>query len=230
MRVALFDIDGTLLSMGTAAREAFTRAVTEAAGRTIDAAGVSFGGKTDPQIAREILIRNGVEEGRVAGLVAETLRLYLAHFERALPGTSGARLLPGVIDLLAALEDRDDVTVALLTGNLERGARLKLGHFDLTRRFRFEISAFGSDHEDRYRLPEVALGRARVRHGATLAGTDLVIIGDSEHDVLCGRGVGARSVAVATGWTPAAKLRSLRPDALLADFSDTGEAVRAILA
>ena len=229
MRVALFDIDGTLLSMGTAAREAFTRAVAEAAGRSIDATGVSFGGKTDPQIAREILTRNGVGEDRVADLVAETLRLYLTHFERALPGTSGARLLPGVPELLEALAGRDDVAVALLTGNLERGARLKLGHFDLTSRFRFEISAFGSDHEDRYALPSVALGRARARHGASLAGGDLVILGDSEHDVLCGRGVGARSIAVGTGWTPAAKLRALRPDVFLADFSDTALAVRAIL-
>ncbi|HEV8120818.1 MAG TPA: haloacid dehalogenase-like hydrolase [Candidatus Polarisedimenticolia bacterium] len=229
MRVALFDIDGTLLSMGTAARESFTCAVAEAAGRSIDASGVSFGGKTDPQIAREILSRNGVEEARLSPLVAETLRLYLAHFERALPGTSGARLLPGVVELLQALADRDDVAVALLTGNLERGARLKLGHFDLVPRFRFDISAFGSDHEDRYVLPAVALGRARARHGESLAGSDLVILGDSEHDVLCGRGVGARSVAVATGWTPAAKLRALRPDVLLADFADTAGALRAIL-
>jgi len=57
-----------------------------------------------------------------------------------------------------------------------------------------------------------------------------VLVGDSEHDVLCGRSVGARAVAVGTGWTPAAILRSLRPHAFLEDLSDTDRAVEAILA
>lgn len=228
MRVALFDIDGTLVSMGGAAREAFVRALAETVGRDVVADGVSFGGKTDPQIARELLARNGVGEDRMQAAIDETVRRYLVHFERGLPRARGARLLPGVRELLEALAGRNDVATALLTGNVEPGARLKLGFFDLGRHFDFTVSAFGSDHHDRYELPAIVLERARRRFGSQVTGTDLVILGDSEHDVLCGRAVGARSLAVATGWTPAAALEALGPHRLFADFSDTGEVLRAI--
>ena len=228
MRIALFDIDGTLLSMGGAARDAFTQALTEASGRPIVPENTSFVGKTDPQIARELLNRHGVDGEDLAPLILETIRLYLGYFESALPKARGARMLPGVPALLAALARRSDVRVALLTGNVERGARLKLDHFELTRFFDFRISAFGSDHADRYQLPARALQRARDVIGPQVSGDQLVIIGDSEHDVLCGREVGARSVAVSTGWTAAETLRALGPDALLADLSDTGAAVAAI--
>jgi phosphoglycolate phosphatase len=228
VRVALFDIDGTLVSMGGAARDAFVRALAETVGREVLSDGVSFGGKTDPQIARELLARNGVEEDRIEAAIAATVGRYLVHFERDLPRATGARLLPGVVELLEALARRGDLAVALLTGNVEAGARLKLGYFDLGRHFDFAVSAFGSDHHDRYRLPAIVLDRARRRLGDGVAGTDLVIIGDSEHDVLCGREVGARSLAVATGWTPEATLRALGPHRLFADFSDTGAVVAAI--
>ena len=229
MRLALFDIDGTLVSMGGAARESFVRALAETVGREVASDGIAFGGKTDPQIARELLARNGVPEERMDAAIAETVRRYLFHFERDLPRASGARLLPGVVELLEALARREDVQVALLTGNVEAGARLKLGFFDLGRHFDFSVSAFGSDHHDRYRLPAIVLERARRRFGLDVAGADLVIIGDSEHDVLCGREVGARSCAVATGWTPEATLRALGPHRLFPDFSDTGAVVAAIV-
>lgn len=228
VRIALFDIDGTLLTMGGAAQDAFTQALIEASGRPIVPEKMSFVGKTDPQIARELLTRHGVDGEELAPAVLEAIRLYLGYFESALPGARGARLLPGVPSLLAALARRNDVRVALLTGNVERGARLKLDYFDLTSFFDFRISAFGSDHADRYQLPAKALERARAVIGPDVSGDQLVIIGDSEHDVLCGREVGARSVAVSTGWTAAETLRALGPDALLADLSDTGAAVAAI--
>jgi phosphoglycolate phosphatase len=229
VRLALFDIDGTLVSMGGAARESFVRALAETVGREVVSDGVAFGGKTDPQIARELLIRNGVGEDRLEAAIAGTLRRYLVHFERDLPRATGARLLPGVVELLEALARRDDVAVALLTGNVEAGARLKLGFFDLGGHFDFSLSAFGSDHHDRYRLPAIVLERARRRFGPDVAGPDLVIIGDSEHDVLCGREVGAISCAVATGWTPEPALRALGPHRLFPDFSDTAAVVAAIV-
>jgi phosphoglycolate phosphatase-like HAD superfamily hydrolase len=134
-----------------------------------------------------------------------------------------------VPDLLESLAARPDARTALLTGNVEPGARLKLGHFGIARYFDFSLSCFGSDDADRYRLPALALERARRTLGRMVEGSQLVVVGDSEHDVLCGKSVGARSVAVCTGWTPAPVLASLRPDALLDDLSDTGSALRAIL-
>jgi phosphoglycolate phosphatase-like HAD superfamily hydrolase len=119
------------------------------------------------------------------------------------------------------------VTLGLLTGNLERGARMKLEPPGLNPYFSF--GAFGSDSADRYCLPAIALGRARLRSGRTHAGKSIVIVGDSVHDVLCGRPLGVRAVAVATGPTPAARLAESRPDALLESFADVDAAVEAIL-
>jgi len=227
-RIALFDIDGTLLTMGGAARDSFTRALSEAGGRPITTQGTSFVGKTDPQIAREILNAHGIDGPGLPAMIEATVRLYLRYFEAALPEARAARLLPGVLELLAALAARPGIEVALLTGNVEKGARLKLDHFGISPYFDFHLSAFGSDHADRYQLPAVALERARRRLGAEVEGESLVIIGDSEHDVLCGRSVGARAVAVATGWTAAETLRALGPDHLFDDFSSTADAVAAI--
>jgi len=226
--VVLFDIDGTLLTTAGAARAAFTRALSEAAGRPISPDGYSFSGRTDPQIARDILSRHGVAGAVLEAAIPESIRLYLLYFaeKRSL---ENARLLPGVHDLLEALASRSDTRTALLTGNVEQGARLKLGTFGITDFFDFSLSCFGSDDADRYRLPALALERARLHLGPGVAGRQLVLVGDSEHDVRCGRSVGARAVAVCTGWTPVHVLRSLRPDVLLQDLSDTARALQAIL-
>jgi len=226
--ILLFDIDGTLLTTAGAARAAFTRGLTEAAGRPISPDGYSFSGRTDPQIARDILSSHGLGGAEIERAIPESIRLYLKYFEEA-PNLDKARLLPGVQSLLASLAGRGDARVALLTGNVEAGARLKLGHFGIDRFFDFALSCFGSDDADRYRLPALALDRARRRVAPDVTGRQLVLIGDSEHDVLCGRSVGARSVAVCTGWTPRHVLEALRPDVLLDDLSDTARALDALL-
>jgi phosphoglycolate phosphatase-like HAD superfamily hydrolase len=229
MRVVLFDVDGTLLTMGRAARDAFADALSEAAGRPIDPDGYSFSGKTDPQIARDILSLHGVGGDDLEAAIPKTIALYVRHMSEDRGRLRDARLLPGVRELLLALAGRPDVRTALLTGNVEPGARVKIGHFGLDGFFDFSISCFGSDHADRYRLPALALERARRALDPGITGRQIVLVGDSEHDVLCSRPIGARSVAVSTGWTPAAKLRALKPDALLDDFADTERAVSAIL-
>ncbi len=226
--IVLFDIDGTLLTTAGSARAAFTRGLSEAAGRPISPDGYSFSGRTDPQIARDILTGHGLAEQVLAAAIPESIRLYLRYFAEA-PLLEKAHLLPGVRSLLEALTTRSEVRTALLTGNVEQGARIKLGHFGLERFFDFNLSCFGSDDADRYRLPALALERARRGLGVAIEGRQLVVVGDSEHDVLCGRSVGARSVAVCTGWTPVHVLRALRPGALLQDLSDTPRALSAIL-
>jgi phosphoglycolate phosphatase-like HAD superfamily hydrolase len=227
-RIILFDIDGTLMTTAGAAREAFTRALTEAAGRPIHPNGYSFSGRTDPQIARDILTGNGVSGPLLEAAIPESIRLYLRYFGEQ-RSAAKARLLPGVPELLEALAKRPDARTALLTGNVEEGARLKLGLFDITRYFDFSISCFGSDDSDRYRLPALALERARRALDPAIEGSQLVVVGDSEHDVLCGRSIKARAVAVCTGWTSATVLRALRPHALLTDLSDTSRALAALL-
>jgi phosphoglycolate phosphatase len=229
LRVILFDVDGTLLTMGRAARDAFAQALSEAAGRPVNPDGYSFSGKTDPQIARDVLKMHGVGGTLLETAIPETIRLYVHYMSTQKERLRDARLLPGVRALLSALAGRPGVRTALLTGNVERGARVKVGHFGLEGFFDFSLSCFGSDDADRYRLPPLALERARRALGAELSGREMAVVGDSEHDVLCARSIGARTVAVGTGWTPAEALRALSPDVFLDDFSDTVNAVGAIL-
>lgn len=229
LKIVLFDIDGTLMTTGGGARRVFSRSLSEAAGRPIHADGYAFSGKTDPQIARDILSMNGLEGEELEAAVPEAVQLYIKYFGEVLPTLEQVRLMPGVRDLLKALDNHPNAHLALLTGNVEKGARLKLSHFDLEPYFDFSVSCFGSDSEDRYELPALALERARRALAPGISGDQLVIVGDSEHDVLCGRSIGARSVAVSTGWTTAEELQSLNPSAHLDNLADSVQVIQAIL-
>jgi len=225
-RLVLFDIDGTLLSAGRAARESVLSALSEVYGwRAANGHSHDFSGKTDPQIVRE-LVEADVGREKCDELLERALERYLEEFSRRL-SPQAVVTKPGAAELVSSLASLPDVTLGLLTGNLERGARMKLEPPGLNPHFPF--GAFGSDSEDRYRLPAIALERARARSGRTFSGKEIVIVGDSVHDILCGRSLGVRSVAVASGPTPAASLASREPDALLESFADVAAAVEAIL-
>jgi phosphoglycolate phosphatase len=225
-RLVLFDIDGTLLSTGAVSARTFEAALREVFGTIGDVRGFEYSGKTDPQIVRELMQGAGVPDPdieRLRPLALERYRERLAESMR--PEDVVAK--PGIPALLEALGRDAKVTLGLLTGNLEPTARLKLAPLDANRLFPF--GAFGSDHEDRSRLPAIALERARQAVGIAFGGGEVVIVGDSIHDVLCGRSLGVRAVAVATGKTPAARLAGARPDVLLPDFADTRAGLAAIL-
>ncbi len=225
-RLVLFDIDGTLLSAGRAARESVLAAIETVYGWTGCADSHDFSGKTDPQIIRELILE-AIGDDRCEALLERALDVYLSELSRRL--TPGAVVLkPGVGELLARLAAESGVTLALLTGNLEPGARIKLEPPGFNSYFPF--GAFGSDSADRYQLPSIAVERARARTGITFSGKSIVIVGDSVHDVGCGRTLGVRSVAVATGPTRPERLAAERPDALLESFADVDRAAEAILA
>jgi phosphoglycolate phosphatase-like HAD superfamily hydrolase len=199
MKLVLFDIDGTLLSTEGAARRAFHATLLDVYGTAGPIETHSFAGKTDPQIARELLT--------LAGLPAPTIdagleRLWQGYLDRLAAELDGAdhrtRVMPGVVPLLERLAARENgVVVALLTGNIRPGAVLKLRSGGIEEHFRF--GAFGSDDERRDRLPAIAVERALERTGRAFGGGDVVILGDTPADVSCGRGIGCRAAAVATG-------------------------------
>lgn len=224
-RLVLFDVDGTLLSAGRAARESILAALAEVLGWEGSSDGNDFSGKTDPQILRE-LVMESVGRPRFEAALEAVLDRYVEELARRLR-PEAVVVKPGVLALLDRLADEPRVTLGLLTGNIERGARLKLEHAGLNGYFPF--GAFGDDSADRYSLPPIAVARARAETGRHFDGGSVVIIGDSVHDVACGRSLGARSIAVATGPTPAAKLQAESPNALFADFSDVEAAREAIL-
>lgn len=225
-RLVLFDIDGTLLSTGGADTRVFGRALSDVFGSVGDIVGFEYSGKTDPQIARELMEEVGFSRDQIAEQRPRALERYRERLAASLTADE-VKAKPGVTPLLEALDAEPHVTLGLLTGNLEANARLKLEPLDANRFFAF--GAYGSDNEDRYRLPSIALDRARTTLGIPFEGSDVVIVGDSIHDVLCGRDIGVRAVAVATGRTSRERLRAAGPDALLSDFSDTPESVAAIL-
>ena len=215
-KLFLFDIDGTLLASGGAGWKALETACAELFG-TGDLAGIDIAGRTDTSIARQLFERYGQEP-----TPENSTRLfdcYLRHLADFLPKTNG-QLLPGVIELLETLKSRADCVVALLTGNLARGAELKLSHYGLWKYFDF--GAYADDHHDRNELGPVACARARDRHGLQFAPDDIIVLGDTPHDVACARAMGARAVAIATGRHTRQDLEASAPDFLFDDLSDVG--------
>lgn len=220
-RLILFDIDGTLV-WGGPAKGAFRSALIETYGTTGDLNGVSFAGRTDPQIARDLLTRAGFTDAEVEEGFPGLWERYLAHLEVGLVDEP-LTVLPGVRQLLDALAAVEGVALGLLTGNIVGGAELKLGSAGLWDHF--GIGGFGSDHEERDELPAIALERARARWGSSLSAENTIIVGDTPRDIACGRVGGTRTLAVATGTFTRAELEPHRPDHLLEDLSATMEVV-----
>ena len=222
MRLVLFDIDGTLLRCGRQVGPLFLAALEEVFGPGLDISGYSFAGKTDGRIVLDLLTRSGRSETEVLRLLPEVRSSYLPRLERGLD-VAEMTLLPGVLDLLRALEGDDGVEIGLLTGNWEGGARTKLSRFDLNRFFPF--GAFADDAIDRAELVPVAMSRAGSRGGRRYRAEETVIIGDTLEDVWCGQANGVRVVGVATGTTSTDALSDAGADRVVSSLEslDTEE-------
>ena len=226
--VALFDIDGTILWTDGAGRRAIHTALREVFGG-IGPAGYWFDGKTDRQIVRDLMRHEGHGDAHIDARMDELLERYVRYLERELADPEHeAHVLPGVPELLDALEARGDVVLGLLTGNLAAGAAAKLRTVGIDPE-RFRVAAYGSDHEHRPELPAIAQRRACALLGAAVPGDAIVVIGDTPADIECGRGIGARAIGVATGRYDAPALAAHDPSAVFRDLTDTSAVVRAIV-
>ncbi|HXV87074.1 MAG TPA: haloacid dehalogenase-like hydrolase [Gemmatimonadales bacterium] len=198
-KLVLFDIDGTLLWTDGAGRRAITEALLVEMGTAGPIDGYHFGGKTDPQIVRELMTAAGHPHAESPVHLQAVCARYVGLLARELEAHAEAvRVYEGVPELLDAIEARGDGLLGLLTGNLAAGADLKLRAAGLDPA-RFRVGAFGSDAADRPDLPPIAVRRAAALFGREAAGQDVVIIGDTPADMTCGRAVGARAIGVATG-------------------------------
>jgi phosphoglycolate phosphatase-like HAD superfamily hydrolase len=229
-RLVLFDVDGTLLLSGGAGRRAILKALTEETGVSGErAAHVRFDGKTDPAIVVELFAAAGLEPPPDELRIGRLLDRYLTHLEADLAVNAHlARLMPGIIELLEVLDVDDRVVVGLLTGNVSRGAAIKLRAVGLAPE-RFRVGAYGSDRAVRDELPPIAAERAIPHFGRRPIADEIVIIGDTPADVACGRAVGARTVAVATGGFSRAELFDCGADDVFDDLRDTERVRSSIL-
>ena len=219
----LFDIDGTLIASGGAGEHSLRLAIQDEFGVEDSLGDIEIAGRTDKLITLNILKKYGVEP--TPERVTQFLDRYLSHLTQELPRKAG-RLLPGILPLLDALKARPHVALALLTGNLVRGAELKLTHYGVWNYF--EFGAFADDHTDRNRLGPVAQARALERHGVEFPPERIFVLGDTPHDIACGRAIGAKTVAIATvSWTRAS-LAEHQPDYLFDDLSDVAGVIAAL--
>ncbi|MBA2433453.1 MAG: haloacid dehalogenase-like hydrolase [Chthoniobacterales bacterium] len=222
-RLLLWDIDATLVTTGGAGEKALKQIVRERWGVADDFHDIEIAGRTDVHITRQILQKYGI------ALTEENIRpfldAYLAGLEEFLPQLNG-RVLPGVAEILERLHPHPDRVLALLTGNLRRGAELKLRHFGLWDRF--EFGAFADDHHERNELGAFARTRAREKHGHDFEVATIDVIGDTGHDIACGKFFGARTIAVATGTWTRAQLAEHEPDFLFDDLSQVDEIMAAL--
>jgi phosphoglycolate phosphatase-like HAD superfamily hydrolase len=188
--------------------------------------GIPMAGRTDAWI-----LNDAVAAHRIPPDSPDLRRFrdaYVRHLavELEKPGAARKGLMPGVRELLDALAPRDDVYLALLTGNYEAGARLKLEYFDLWKYF--SCGAFGDDAPHRNVLVPKALARVAACEGRTFAAADAIVIGDTPLDVGCAAHSGARSLAVATGSHSIDELRAAGADDVLQDLSDTAGVLRVL--
>ncbi|MGH9870440.1 MAG: HAD family hydrolase [Candidatus Polarisedimenticolia bacterium] len=222
-QLVLFDVDGTLLDVGGSGRWAMTRAfeeVFELPDAEPFSRAVRFDGMTDPWILRAIARNAGVNDDHLARERGRLRSSFLSHLERRLAAVPGKRAMPGVVELLERLAGVSMAQVGLATGNIEPGARLKLGSVGLGGHFAF--GGFGGDADDRAGIGRVARERCEARLGRAIPPSDVVLVGDSEEDVRAAHANGYRALAVGTGWVAHEVLRAMEPDLFVDDLSDFG--------
>jgi phosphoglycolate phosphatase-like HAD superfamily hydrolase len=215
MHVFLFDIDGTLVSSGGAGRAAMQQALASEFGQVSGAVDVPFSGRTDRAIGRDLFRSNRIDQ--TAANWTRFRDAYLRHLPTCLASHDG-QILPGISALLEHFHGRPDVAMGLLTGNLREGARLKLSHYGLFQHFAF--GGFGDEHLHRDDVAKDALRAVRVHLKDYVEEERIWVIGDTPLDIGCARCIGARVLAVATGWHSREQLAAQHPDLTLSDLSD----------
>ncbi len=221
MYLLLFDIDGTILRFRKGlARKLFSKVMSELYGRNIPEDVIPrFAGMTDLHILRTMTESIGVSHDEMAENLPTIWQKMLAVFkEYCTP--ENINLMPGVDTLIKQLFDRDDTVLGLITGNFEENAYFKLSAHRLNKYFDF--GAFGSDHENRNMLPELAVQRANKIHGEGCFGRhNTLIIGDTFRDIECAHKNSMKVLAVATGEFTFEELEGQSPELLMRDFKNT---------
>ena len=225
-RVLLFDIDGTLMDAANEGRVCFHRALEDVYGVAGPIETYDMAGKTDWQIATDLLGVAGMDARTIEESLSEVFAAYARHVEIAAP-TFKMRALPGVHTLLAQLSEDSGFLLGLVTGNVREAVPHKLRAVGIDPGL-FTFGAFGSEHIDRNRLPALALYRLGQHLGMPVPPESVLVIGDTPRDIACARHTELQVLCVATGTFSRDELEHHKPDYLLDDLADT-DAVMEIL-
>jgi phosphoglycolate phosphatase len=208
IRVVLFDIDGTLVHTGGAGVKAFARAFSEEFGLHDGTENLKFAGRTDVSLVREFFNLHNIEP------TPEHFTRYFdvyVHWLEKIIATCDGGVFQGVENWFAQIQMLPEKpAVGLLTGNIRRGAKIKLEKFGIWDRFPF--GGFADDHEQRDHIAAVARQRGEKHFGREVKNDEVLVIGDTPLDVKCARAIGAKVLAVATGSYTVAQLREHNPD------------------
>ncbi|MCH8473783.1 MAG: HAD hydrolase-like protein [Opitutales bacterium] len=207
--ILLWDIDGTLISGGGAGERALEKTGQEWLNQHIPLHTIDYHGRTDRRISRMLFEHTGHQPAE--NEVAAFTKRYLEILRREITNSPEAHVKPGILEILPLIDQHPKLAQGLLTGNLPEGARIKLGHFDLWSFFPF--GAFADHAEERNELAPHALRLVRQHFSSNFSPDHLIVIGDTPHDITCGKHIGALTVAVATGHYSLRQLQEASPDA-----------------
>ena len=224
LKILLWDIDGTLIrSLQTGGYKVYTIPVLEEIfGTSGQLATMHVSGMTDLQIIAEALRDEGFTHEDIRKRIHEVSVRITEEARRVTGnGTPFFQVIPGVREMLDVLDQHPRYRSALLTGNIEAMAYLKMELVGLEKYFSVP-GAFGDESHDRKDLPALAAERIRNQLKMNLAAEQFIVLGDTPNDIGCAQHFGARAVALGTGrFYSAEELIACEPDAFLPDLSDT---------
>ena len=229
-RLVLFDVDGTLLWSDGSGRAAMQIALEQVYGTAGPINAYNFAGRTDHQSVADLLTAGGVPADVIWERFEQLGEVMTAELEqRVAQGLHHIRACPGAVEMVEALHRHTGVLLGLLTGNLAATAHIKLRAAGIDPAL-FRLGAYGDVSSDRGDLPPLAVAEAFRLTGVKFEGSQIVIVGDTPYDVLCGAKLGARSLIVLTGHSSRGELLPYRPEYLFDDLSDTATVLDAVFA
>lgn len=205
MKAVLFDVDGTLINCKSAGRKALRKTFLDLHKIDISEKQIEFQGKTDFGIFGQIKKEFNLKIKNYDKVMAE----YVKNLEITIKQTDG-EILPGIKSLLVNLSKKNNVLTGLLTGNIYDGARIKLEHFKIFDYFSFGV--FGDISHDRNTLSDFALRRLKHLYDEKITPDNIFVVGDTVHDVVCGKFINAKTVALGTGGVSEKEFQSYSPD------------------
>ena len=226
-KLVLFDIDGTMIYPGNGAKRALSKVIFKQFGIKVNVTYGNTAGRTDRWIIKDIVKRAGVNNCLIDEKMNDVINDYLILIKEEYNKENDAKIFPGVVEVLEELSKNENIYLSLMTGNMEKGARIKLSPFGINKYFPF--GAFGEDAIYRDELAEVAVKKAKDLYGISFYGSNLVIIGDTANDVLCGKKFNARSIAIVRRPEYLEEIRKAKPDYLFTGFEETDKVLNAIL-